>query len=251
MLDQKPIGQTLRSDVATYIDVLTPMRYFFASLPDAKVKGLEPKHFSTYHRKGMCGTCWGLGYKRISMHFLPPVKVDCPECKGLRLNPTSLSVLYQGKNLGEILKLSILEVRTLFAMHPRITRLLDVLISIGLGYLNLGQEIQSLSSGEVQRVRLSRELARRNRQHTLYLMDEPTTGLHPREVEKVAQLLRQLVEKGHSIIAIEHNLDFIASCDHIIDLGPGAGDAGGKVIFEGTPLEASKSKKSVTGKFLK
>jgi excinuclease ABC subunit A len=251
MIDQKPIGHTLRSDVATYMDVQTPMRYFFAQLPDARAKGLEPKHFSANHRKGMCTTCWGLGYKRVAMHFLPPVKITCPECKGMRLNNVSLAIRYQEKNLGEILKMSVEEARILFSSHPRITRLLDMLISLGLGYIQLGQEMQTVSLGEGQRIKLAYELSKRTSGNALYLLDEPTTGLHGEEVEKIVTLLQKLVEKGHTVIAIEHNLDFIQTADHIIDLGPGPGDKGGKIVSEGTPDEVAKDPKSVTGKFLK
>lgn len=250
LIDQKPMGHTQRSDVATYVDVLTPMRYFFASLPQAKALGLEPKNFSTYHRKGMCTSCFGLGYKRVSLHFLPAVKVPCPACKGLRLNTVSLSVSYQEKNLGEILQLSVNEVRTLFASHPKVTRILDMLINLGLGYINLGQEMQTVSLGEAQRIKLAYELAKRAQPPTLYLLDEPTTGLHSNEVEKILTILHGLVDKGHTVIAIEHNVDFIKGSDHIIDLGPGAGDAGGKIISQGTPEEVAADPKSVTGKFL-
>ena len=250
VFDQRPIGQTKRSDIATYMDILTPMRYFFAQLPEASVKGLEPKNFSTYHRKGMCTHCYGLGYKNVEMHFLPPVKITCPECKGLRLNPLSLSVRYQEKNLGQILQMTCEEVRALFINHSRIIKRIDMLLAVGLGYLNLGQETQTVSGGEAQRLKLSYELAKRTKGPTLYLLDEPTTGLHGQEIEKILIIIDKLVEKGHSVIAIEHNLDFIAASDHVIDLGPGAGDKGGKLVCQGTPQEVAMNKKSVTGKFL-
>lgn len=250
VIDQKPMGHTLRSDVASYTDVLTPMRTFFASLPEAKVKGLEPKHFSAYHRKGMCSTCYGLGYKRIEMHFLPAVKVPCPECHGLRLNSVSLTIRYQEKNLGEILQLTCDEALALFTNHPRIKHKLEMLHNVGLGYLKLGQEMQTLSGGEAQRMKLSYELAKRSKGHTLYLLDEPTTGLHPQEIETVIALLQKLIEKGHTVIAIEHNLDFIAQVDEVIDLGPGAGDEGGSLVFQGPPEALAKNPNSLTGKFL-
>lgn len=250
-MDQRPIGHTLRSDVATFIDVLTPIRHFFAQLPEAKTKGLQPKNFSAYHRKGMCTNCWGLGYKKVEMHFLPAVKVPCPQCQGLRLNPLSLSITYQGKNVGQILQMSVEEVRALFANHPKVCRLLDVMLQVGLGYLNLGQEIQTLSGGETQRMKLVRELAKKTKGHALYLFDEPTTGLHPQEVQRLIHIIYDLIGKGHTVIAIEHNLDFISCADHIIDLGPGAGSDGGKLLAEGSPQDIMKEKKSKTALYLK
>lgn len=251
VLDQRPIGQTLRSDVATFTDVLTPLRYFYALLPEAKAKGLQPKHFSTYHRKGMCSHCAGFGYKKIEMYFLPAAKVVCPKCHGLRLNPLSLSITYQGKNVGELLKLSVEEVRKLFENHPKVCRILNVLIEVGLGYLTLGQEMHTLSGGETQRMKLARELCKRTGGKALYLLDEPTTGLHPQEVSKIIEIIENIIAKGHTVVAIEHNLDFIASSDHIIDLGPGAGDEGGKLVAEGSLAEIVRCKQSVTGQFLK
>ncbi|MBS0637306.1 MAG: excinuclease ABC subunit UvrA, partial [Verrucomicrobia bacterium] len=250
-MDQRPIGHTTRSDVATFTDVLTPIRHFFASLPEAKIKGMQPKNFSTYHRKGFCTHCWGFGYKKIEMHFLPSVKVPCPQCKGMRLNPLALSITYQGKNIGQILQLSVDEARELFTNHPKIARMLDVLKQVGLGYLPLGQEIQTLSGGETQRMKLVRELMKQPRGKCLYLFDEPTTGLHPREIGMLLDCVFSLTAKGHTVVAIEHNLDFISASDHIVDLGPGAGDEGGQILATGTVQEIMKSKKSITGKFLK
>jgi excinuclease ABC subunit A len=251
VIDQKPMGHTSRSDVASYLDVLTPMRTFFAQLPEARAKGLEPKHFSAYHRKGMCTTCYGMGYKRVEMHFLPAVKIPCPECHGLRLNKLSLSVRYQEKNIGEMLQMTVDELRPLFVNHPRITRLLDMLNSVGLGYLTLGQEMVTLSGGEAQRMKLSYSLSKRPKGRALYLLDEPTTGLHRSEVEKIIRLLHNLVDKGHTVIAIEHNLDLIAASDELIDLGPGAGDKGGTVVAQGSVEDIMKHPTSLTGKFLR
>ncbi len=186
-IDQNPVGHTVRADVSTYVDVLTRIREFFASLPLAAIKGLQPKHFSCNHRKGMCTSCWGMGYRKIEMHFLPPIKIVCEDCKGLRLNPLSLEIVYGGKNLGQWLDSTIDEVRKGFEMHPRITRILDTLIAVGLGYLKLGQEIVSLSGGEAQRIKLSRELAKRSSGKTLYLLDEPTTGLHSDDIKKLLE----------------------------------------------------------------
>jgi excinuclease ABC subunit A len=250
-IDQNPIGHTIRSDVCTYVDVLTRIREFFTSLPLARAKGLQPKNFSYNHRKGMCSHCWGLGYKRVEMYFLPPVKVVCEECNGLRLNPVSLEVTYQEKNLGEFLDMTIDEARVAFQNHPRIIRILDTLISVGLGYLKLGQEMVSLSGGEAQRIKLSRELAKRSSGKTLYLLDEPTTGLHSDDIKKLLAVLHKLVNKGNTMVIIEHNLDIIKNADYIIDLGPEAGNKGGEIVCAGTPEEIIKHPTSWTGIYLK
>ena len=249
-LDQNPIGHTNRADVSTYVDLLTPLRYYFASLTLAKARGLSPKHFSFNHRKGMCTSCWGLGVRHISLQFLPPVKVTCDSCHGLRLNPLSLQVKTKGKNLGEVLLMTVEEAKQFLPPIPKVMRILDTLISVGLGYLLLGQEIATLSGGEAQRMRLSRELARRATGHTLYLLDEPTIGLHPDDIVKLIKIINTLVDKGNTVVMIEHNLDIIASADHIIDLGPGSGDKGGAVVATGTPEQVAKSPRSLTSKYL-
>lgn len=251
IIDQKPIGLTARSDVCTYVDVLTRMREFFASLPQARAKGLQPRHFSYNHRKGMCSNCWGMGYKKVEMFFLPPVKVVCEECKGMRLNPVSLEVVYQGKNLGQHLETTVKEARAAFENHPRIIRILDTLISVGLGYLKLGQEMATLSGGEAQRIKLSRELSKRSTGNTLYLLDEPTTGLHSDDINTLLHVLHRLVDKGNTMVVIEHNLDFIKNADYIVDLGPEAGDRGGEIVCQGTPEEVVRHPFSLTGKYLK
>lgn len=250
-IDQNPIGHTVRSDVCTYVDVLTRIREFFSSLPHARMRGLQPKHFSYNHRKGMCSACWGLGYRKVYMHFLPPVKVVCEDCKGMRLNPVSLEVTYAGKNLGQYLDTTVEEARAVFENHPRITRILDTLISVGLGYLKLGQEMASLSGGEAQRIKLSRELAKRSSGKTIYLLDEPTTGLHSDDIKKLMVVLNKLVDKGNTMVIIEHNMDVIKNADYIIDLGPEAGEKGGEIVCTGTPEEVAKNKASWTGKYLK
>lgn len=250
-IDQNPIGHTVRSDVCTYVDVLTKMREFFAQLPQARAKGLLPRNFSYNHRRGMCSHCWGLGYKKVEMYFLPPVKVICEECKGLRLNPVSLEVEYQGKNLGQYLDMTVDEVRNIFQNHPKITRILDTLISVGLGYLKLGQEMVSLSGGEAQRIKLSRELAKRSSGKTLYLLDEPTTGLHSDDINKLLAVLHKLVDKGNTMIIIEHNLDVIKNADYVIDIGPEAGEKGGQIICSGTPEQVAKDAVSLTAAYLK
>lgn len=250
-VNQDPIGRTGRSDVATYVEALGPLRDFFASLPGARAKGLQPKNFSYNHRRGMCSACLGLGYRRIEMHFLPPVYAPCEECRGLRLNPLSLSIQYNGKNLGEYLQMTVEEVRHLFENFPRICRILDTLISVGLGYLTLNQEMASLSGGEAQRMKLSRELSKRAKGHTLYLLDEPTTGLHSEDVAKLLDVLHRLVNKGHSVLLIEHNLDVICNADYLIELGPEAGEKGGELLCLGTPEEVAAHPSSITGPYLK
>jgi len=250
VIDQKPMGQSGRSDVSSYIDLLGPLRSFFAALPEARAKGLEPKHFSPYHRKGMCSNCFGMGYKKVQMHFLPPVKVPCSECHGLRLNPLSLTIQYGGKNLGALLALTADEMAPLFQNHPKISKILKMLSAVGLGYLSLSQEMNTLSGGEAQRMKFSYELLRRTQGATLYLLDEPTIGLAPAEVATIIELLRGLVSKGHTVITIEHNLDVIRASDHIIDLGPGPGERGGEIVCEGTPQEIARHPSSLTAKYL-
>ncbi|MFZ0565764.1 MAG: excinuclease ABC subunit UvrA [Chlamydiales bacterium] len=250
VIDQNPIGHTVRADVGTYTDILTILRTFYASLAQSRIKGLQPRHFSYNHRKGMCSHCWGLGYKKVEMLFLPPVKVTCNQCQGLRLNPLSLSISYQGKNFGELLNATIEEIYSQFEVLPKLKRKLDTLISVGLGYLKLGQEIASLSAGEAQRIKLSRELSQRGKGKTVYLLDEPTTGLHPDDIKKLLALLNRLVDKGHTMIVIEHNLDVIQRADYIIDLGPGGGEEGGYIIATGSPEEIAKNPKSLTGRYL-
>lgn len=250
-IDQDPIGHTVRSDVGTYADVLPRLRDFFVMLPEARAKGLQPKHFSCNHRRGMCTACWGMGYKKVEMHFLPPVRVECEECQGLRLNPVSLGVKYLGKSFGEYLNMTVDQLRVIFQNHPRIIRILDTLIDVGLGYLKLGQESVSLSGGEAQRLKLSRELAKRSTGKTIYLLDEPTTGLHNDDILKLLQVLQRLVDKGNTMIMIEHHLDMIKNADYLIDLGPEAGERGGYLVCSGTPEEVSQHKGSWTGIYLR
>jgi len=251
VLDQNPIGHTNRADISTYVDLLAPLRYFFASLPEAKARGLSPKNFSFNHRKGMCTACWGLGVRNISMQFLPPVKVVCESCHGYRLNPLSLKVLTKGKHLGHILHMTVEEAIDFLPPIPKAVRILETLRSVGLGYLQLGQEIATLSGGEAQRMRLSRELAKRSTGSTLYLLDEPTVGLHADDIVKLLAIFQQLVDLGNTVVIIEHNLDVIACADHLIDMGPGSGAQGGRVIAAGTPEKVSQNKDSVTAPYLR
>lgn len=250
-IDQNPVGHTVRSDVGTYVEVLSRLRDFFITLPTARMKGLQTKHFSYNHRKGMCTACSGLGYRKVEMHFLPPIRIVCEDCQGLRLNPVSLEVSFGGKNFGQYLDTTVDEARIAFQNHPRITRILDTLISVGLGYLKLGQETASLSGGEAQRLKLSRELAKRSTGRTLYLLDEPTTGLHSTDIQKLLEVLHRLVNKGNTMIIIEHHMDVIKNADYLIDLGPEAGEKGGYVVCTGTPEEVAQHPQSWTGHYLR
>ncbi|MBM3191105.1 MAG: excinuclease ABC subunit UvrA [Chlamydiae bacterium] len=249
-MDQNPIGHTIRADISTYTDLLTPLRQFYAGLPLAAAKGLQPRHFSFNHKKGMCKTCQGLGYTIVDLQFLPSVKVPCEACHGLRLNPLSLQVKYQGRNLGELLKCSVEEAKTLFPSIPKVQKILAVLESIGLGYLELSQELVSVSGGEAQRLRLSKELTKRSTGKTLYLLDEPTTGLHMEDIKKLLTLLHRLVDQGNTVILIEHHLDVIAQADDIIDLGPKGGSEGGYLIAQGPPEALIHNPLSLTGHYL-
>lgn len=251
IVDQSPIGQTSRADVSTYSDIQPLIRAFYASLPLAMTKGLQPRHFSPNHLRGMCRTCWGLGYKMVDLQFLPAVRVTCEACRGQRLNPISLEVRYKGKHLGDVLQMTVEEALQWFSAIPKIVKRLETLISVGLPYLQLGQELSSLSGGEAQRLRLSRELAKRESGDTLYLIDEPTVGLHPEDVLKLLKIFHHLADKKNTLVIIEHNMDVIVNADYIIDLGPDAGDDGGEVMAKGTPEEVAKSKTSRTAKYIK
>ncbi|MCF7852036.1 MAG: excinuclease ABC subunit UvrA [Simkaniaceae bacterium] len=250
VVDQNPIGQTIRSDVSTYVDLLTPLRGFFASLPEAKIRGLQAKNFSFNHLKGMCRKCWGLGVKTIDLKYLPAVKMICPDCNGNRLNPLSLKVEYKGKNLGEILKLTIEEVIEFLPPIPKFQQGLETLIAIGLGYLKLGQEVQTLSGGEAQRLRLAKELSKSIHSKTLILLDEPTTGLHFEDISKLLLVFEKILEKKATIVIAEHNVDLIASASHIIDLGPDAGAYGGEVLYQGSLKGLYDCPQSLTARYL-
>lgn len=250
-IDQSPIGQTSRADVSTYTDIQPLIRAHYASLPLALTKGLQPRHFSPNHIRGMCRTCWGLGYKMVDLQFLPAVRVTCEACHGYRLNPISLEVRYKGKHFGEVLQMSVEEALNWFSVIPRIAKRLEKLIEVGLPYLQLGQELASLSGGEAQRLRLSRELSKREAGDTLYLIDEPTVGLHPEDVLKLLKIFHQLADKKNTLVIIEHNLDVIVNADYLIDLGPDAGIDGGRIMATGTPEEVACSKSSHTAKYIR
>lgn len=250
VIDQEPIGQTVRSDVGTYTHVLPLLREFYAELPAARTKGLQPKHFSTNHRRGMCTHCWGLGYRRVELLFLPAVRIECEGCRGMRLNPVSLQVEYKGLSFGKLLQTTLVEAHALFSALPKPTRILETLLSVGLGYLKLGQETASLSGGEAQRVKLAAELAKRSTGKTLYLLDEPTTGLHPEDIAQLLEVLHALVDKGNTLVVIEHNLDVIRNADYVLELGPVAGEKGGYLVAKGSPEELMTNPNSLTARYL-
>lgn len=250
-IDQSPIGQTARADVSTYSEIQPVIRSLYASLPAAAIKGLSPGHFSPNHMKGMCRTCWGLGYKTIDLQFLPSVQITCESCKGHRLNPIALEVRYKGKHFGQIFEMSIHDALSFFEPIPKIARRLKTLEAVGLSYLKLGQGIATLSGGEAQRLRLSRELAKRESGKTLYLIDEPTVGLHSEDIALLLPIFHSLADKKNTLVIIEHNIDLIMNADYCIDLGPDAGPHGGEIIVTGTPEEVAKSKRSKTAQYLK
>lgn len=250
IIDQSPIGKTPRSNPATYTKVFDEIRKLFASTQDAKMKGFNQGRFSFNVRGGRCEACQGDGVIKIEMNFLPDVYVECEECKGKRYNKETLSVTYKGKNIADVLDLSVEEALSLFANIPSIHRKLETLHKVGLDYIKLGQGSTTLSGGEAQRIKLTRELAKHATGKTLYLLDEPTTGLHFHDVRKLIDVLSTLVDKGNSMVIIEHNLEVIKSSDYLIDLGPEGGDGGGEVIAAGTPEEVAKVKKSHTARFL-
>ncbi len=251
VMSQGTVGQTNRADISTYTDLLTSLRTFFAALPQATTRGLQPKNFSFNHQKGMCQTCQGLGVKLIDLKFMSPIKVTCEDCHGFRLNPMSLKVTYKNKHLGEILNLSVVDALAFLPPIPKAEKILNSLISVGLGYLNLSQEIATLSGGEAQRLKLSKELTKQASQKTIFLLDEPTTGLHFEDLKILFKVFEKLLSKGSTLVIVEHNMDLIKEADHIIDLGPHAGKNGGKLVFEGNVDGLLNSKESLTGQFLK
>jgi excinuclease ABC subunit A len=250
-IDQKPIGRTPRSNPATYIKVFDEIRKLFSQLPEARSRGYAPGRFSFNVKGGRCEACEGDGMRKVEMHFLADVFVTCEECNGKRFNTSTLDVRYQGKNIAEILDLTIAEAQDLFQAHPSIFGPLSLLVEVGVGYLHLGQPSPTLSGGEAQRIKLARELSKKATGDTLYILDEPTTGLHFFDVEKLLSVLDRLVEAGNTVVVIEHNLDVIKVADHVIDLGPEGGPNGGQIIATGTPEALSRVKHSHTGKYLK
>ncbi|MEI6237077.1 MAG: excinuclease ABC subunit UvrA [Candidatus Saccharibacteria bacterium] len=251
IIDQSPIGRTPRSNPATYTGLFTPIRELYASTPEAKIRGYNPGRFSFNVRGGRCDNCSGDGIIKIEMHFLPDVYVPCEECKGKRYNREALEIHYKGKTISDILQMTCEQALEFFANIPSIARKLQTLVDVGLGYITLGQSATTLSGGEAQRIKLATELSRRPTGRTLYILDEPTTGLHIADVDKLLGVLHALVDAGNSMVVIEHNLDVIKSADYLIDMGPEGGDAGGYIITTGTPEQVSKHKDSYTGHFLK
>ncbi len=249
-INQSPIGKTPRSNPATYTGVFDVIRKLFSMTREAKIRGYKPGRFSFNVKGGRCEYCRGQGTKKIEMHFLPDVYVTCQNCKGKRYNPETLQVTYKGKNIADVLDMRIDEALDFFANFPTIIRILRTLADVGMGYMQLGQASTTLSGGEAQRVKLSAELGKAATGHTLYLLDEPTTGLHFADIHNLLNVLQRLCDMGNTVVVIEHNLDVIKMADYIIDLGPEGGDAGGKVVVAGKPEDIIKNKKSYTAKFL-
>lgn len=251
VVDQSPIGRTPRSNPATYTGVFTHIRDIFSQLPAARMRGFKPGRFSFNVKGGRCEACQGDGIKKIEMHFLPDVYVPCDICKGRRFNEQTLEIKYKGKSIADVLDMSVEEAISLFYDIPKIKNILNCLAEVGLGYIQLGQPATTLSGGEAQRVKLSSELSRRSTGKTLYILDEPTTGLHFADVEKLLFVLQRLVDKANTVIVIEHNLEVIKCADYIIDLGPEGGDRGGEVVACGSPEEILKINNSYTAQFLR
>lgn len=251
VIDQSPIGRTPRSNPATYTGVFTPIRDLFAQMPEAKLRGYGPGRFSFNVKGGRCENCSGDGVIKIEMHFLPDVYVPCEVCHGKRYNREALEIHYKGKAISDVLDMTCEQALKFFENIPAIARKLQTLVDVGLGYITLGQPATTLSGGEAQRIKLASELSRRPTGRTLYILDEPTTGLHMADVDKLLHVLHALVDAGNSMIVIEHNLDVIKNADHIIDMGPEGGEAGGQVVAEGTPEKVANNKNSYTGQFLK
>jgi excinuclease ABC subunit A len=250
-IDQSPIGRTPRSNPATYTKLFGPLRSLFAKLPEARVRGYAPGRFSFNVKGGRCEACEGQGQLRIEMQFLPDIYVPCDVCKGARYNRETLQVRYKGLSIADVLDLTVDEAVEFFAAHQPIVRRLKTLQAVGLGYIRLGQPATTLSGGEAQRIKLSRELSKRATGQTLYVLDEPSVGLHAADVARLLKVLNRLVDKGNSVIIIEHHPDIVKSADWIIDLGPEGGDAGGYVVAEGTPEDVAGVQESYTGQFLR
>ena len=250
-IDQSPIGRTPRSNPATYTGLFGDIRELFAQTADAKARGYGAGRFSFNVKGGRCEACTGDGLLKIEMHFLPDIYVPCDVCKGKRYNRETLEVKYKGKNIYEVLEMTVDEAVEFFENVPKLARKLKTMQEVGLGYVKLGKSSTTLSGGEAQRVKLATELSKRSTGKTIYILDEPTTGLHIADVHKLVEVLQQLVDKGNTVVVIEHNLDVIKIADHIIDLGPEGGDGGGNIVCTGTPEQVVKCEKSYTGKYLK
>jgi excinuclease ABC subunit A len=250
-VDQKPIGRTPRSNPATYTGLFGDLRLLFARTQEAQARGYGPGRFSFNVTGGRCEDCQGAGVKRVEMHFLPDVFVTCDRCGGLRYNKETLAVRYKGRTIADFLAMTVDEAAEILKAHPQLKRKLATLKRVGLGYIRLGQRAPTLSGGEAQRIKLTKELGRRATGRTLYLLDEPTTGLHFDDVRKLLELLAELVRLGNTVVIIEHNLEVIRYCDYIIDLGPEGGEEGGRVVAAGTPEDVAAVPESHTGRFLR
>jgi len=250
-VDQSPIGRTPRSNPATYTGVFSHIRELFSLLPEARVRGYQPGRFSFNVKGGRCEACQGDGLIKIEMHFLPDVYVMCDQCQGKRFNDETLEIKYKGHSIADVLNLSVREACELFSAVPKIKRKLETLVEVGMDYIRLGQSATTLSGGEAQRTKLARELSKRSTGRTVYILDEPTTGLHFEDINKLLVVLHRLVEAGNTVIVIEHNLDVIASADYIIDLGPEGGGGGGRIVAVGTPEQICRTDGSHTGFYLK
>ena len=250
-IDQSPIGRTPRSNPATYTGAFTPIREWFAELPEAKTRGYKPGRFSFNVKGGRCEACQGDGVIKIEMHFLPDIYVTCDVCKGKRYDRETLEIKFKGKSIADVLDMTVEEAAELFKAVPSVRDKLQTLARVGLGYIHVGQQATTLSGGEAQRIKLSKELSKRATGRTLYILDEPTTGLHFHDVAKLLDVLHELVDQGNTVVVIEHNLEVIKTADWIVDLGPEGGDAGGQVVAIGTPEEIAANPASYTGQYLK
>jgi excinuclease ABC subunit A len=250
-IDQSPIGRTPRSNPATYTGLFTPIRELFAQVPESRARGYKMGRFSFNVKGGRCPACDGDGIIKIEMHFLPDVYVKCEVCGGRRYNRDTLEITYKGKNISQVLEMTCNQALKFFENVPKVKNKLETLVDVGLGYIKLGQAATTLSGGEAQRVKLSKELGKRATGRTLYILDEPTTGLHFADIEKLLQVLKRLVEKGNTVVVIEHNLEVIKTADYLIDLGPEGGDQGGSIVAQGAPEELTRVEGSHTGRFLK
>jgi excinuclease ABC subunit A len=250
LIDQSPIGRTPRSNPATYTGVLTPIRQLYTKLDESQVRGYTPSYFSFNVKPGRCEACRGEGYKKVEMYFLPDVYVECEVCCGTRFSPEVLDVKYKDKSIADVLDMTIDEAYSFFGAFPQIEHKLGVLKEIGLGYMKLGQPATTVSGGEAQRIKLADELAKRATGNTLYILDEPTVGLHFDDVSRLLYILRALVQKGNTVLVIEHNIDVLKEADWIVELGPEGGDGGGEIVAQGTPEEIKKGK-SATARHLK
>jgi excinuclease ABC subunit A len=250
-ITQDPIGRTPRSNPATYVNVWGEIRSLFALTPEAKLRGYKGGRFSFNVKGGRCESCKGYGRKKVEMHFLPDVWVTCNVCKGQRFNRETLQIRYKGKSIADVLEMDVDEGLVFFENVPKIQRILQTLSDVGLGYIKLGQSATTLSGGEAQRVKLAKELARVSTGDTVYILDEPTTGLHFADIQRLLDVLHRLTDAGNTVIVIEHNLDVIKTADWLIDLGPEGGDEGGQIVAEGTPEDVATCEQSYTGAFLR